>query len=88
MSPKAEARIGNNSPVPSTAKPERPILALSGLCNDAADHIARARLALFDENADTEAAMSQLDDAIFLLKSVLAKSKSALENHDAELKSA
>ncbi len=74
------------STVNSEAKPERPILALSGLCHDAADHIARARHALFEETADTDTAMSQLDDAILLLKSVVAASKSVVEKNRAALK--
>ncbi|XSG83435.1 MAG: hypothetical protein ACPW61_06560 [Methyloligella sp. ZOD6] len=76
------------SAVNSKAKPERPILALSGLCNDAADHIARARLALFEEQADTEAAMARLDDAIVCLKNVVAKSKSVLKENKSESRKA
>ncbi|MFD0986501.1 hypothetical protein [Methyloligella solikamskensis] len=79
-------RQAETSAVQSQAKPKRPILALSGLCNDAADHVARARLALFDEKVDTEAAMNQLDDAITLLKSVVAASKSVLKDNEASLK--
>jgi len=80
------SRQAEVSAVSSEAKPERPILALSGLCNDAADHIARARRALFEETADTDTAMTQLDDAILLLKSVVAASKSVIEKNEAALK--
>ncbi|ODA67560.1 hypothetical protein A7A08_01594 [Methyloligella halotolerans] len=80
------SRQAETSAIKSQAKPKRPILALSGLCNDAADHVARARVALFDETADTETAMNQLDDAITLLKSVVAASKSVLKENEAALK--
>ena len=46
-----------------------PAATLSELCSEAADHIARARLSLFDETADAEPA---LDEAIFCLKRMLS----------------
>jgi hypothetical protein len=54
---------------------DRPLLALSGLCNSAAEHVARARIALFTESADADAALHHLDDAIGCLKNLLAESK-------------
>lgn len=62
--------------------PQRPILALSDLCNNAADHIAYARSALFIQGADTETALAHLDDAIGCLKDVLNQSKELLGNKD------
>ncbi len=54
---------------------EKPLLALSGLCNSAAEHVARARVALFTEDADADIALNHLDDAIGCLKTLLAESK-------------
>ena len=34
-----------------------PALSLSELCSEAADHVARARLSLFDESADADRAL-------------------------------
>lgn len=48
-----------------------PAASLSELCSEAADHVARARLSLFDEGADGEAALLHLDEAIFCLKRLL-----------------
>src|SRR4051812_34784792 len=45
-----------------------PALSLSELCSEAADHVARARLTLFDESADADRALLHLDEAIFCLK--------------------
>jgi hypothetical protein len=41
---------------------------LTELCNDAAQHVAQARLALFTETADTDGALDHLDQAILCLK--------------------
>jgi hypothetical protein len=49
-----------------------PAMTLSELCSEAADHVARARLSLFDENADANHALLHLDEAIFCLKRLLA----------------
>ena len=49
-----------------------PAMSLSELCSEAADHVARARLSLFDENADANHALLHLDEAIFCLKRLLA----------------
>jgi hypothetical protein len=49
-----------------------PALSLSELCSEAADHVARARLWLHEESADTERAMLHLDEAISCLKRLLA----------------
>ena len=50
-----------------------PALSLSELCSEAADHVARARLSLFDESADADRALLHLDEAIFCLKRLLAQ---------------
>jgi hypothetical protein len=49
-----------------------PPATLSELCTEAADHIAQARLSLFDETSDAEPALAHLDEAIFCLKRMLA----------------
>jgi hypothetical protein len=49
-----------------------PAATLSELCSEAADHIARARISLFDETSDAEPALAHLDEAIFCLKRMLA----------------
>ncbi len=49
-----------------------PAATLPELCSEAADHIAKARLSLFDENGDAERALLHLDEAIFCLKRLLA----------------
>lgn len=53
-----------------------PAMSLSELCSEAADHVARARLSLFDENADANHALLHLDEAIFCLKRLLAHGRS------------
>ena len=53
-----------------------PALTLSELCSEAADHVAKARLSLFDESADAERALLHLDEAIFCLKRLLAHGRS------------
>lgn len=63
-------------PPKSTAKIARdtamPVATLSELCSEAADHVAKARLSLFDESGDAERALLHLDEAIFCLKRLLA----------------
>jgi hypothetical protein len=49
-----------------------PALTLAELCSEAADHVAKARLSLFDESADADRALLHLDEAIFCLKRLLA----------------
>ncbi|MGE5261273.1 MAG: hypothetical protein ACM3MH_10415 [Actinomycetota bacterium] len=49
-----------------------PEASLSDLCSEAADHVAQARLSLFDESGDAERALLHLDEAIFCLKRLLA----------------
>ena len=64
---------------PIAAKAEdkvMPALTLSELCSEAADHVAKARLSLFDESADAERALLHLDEAIFCLKRLLAHGRS------------
>ena len=52
-----------------------PALSLSELCSEAADHVGRARLSLFDESADADRALLHLDEAIFCLKRLLAQGR-------------
>lgn len=49
-----------------------PTLSLSELCSEAADHVAKARLSLFDDDGDTDRALLHLDEAIFCLKRLYA----------------
>lgn len=49
-----------------------PAATLSELCSEAADHVAKARASLFDDNGDAERALLHLDEAIFCLKRLLA----------------
>ncbi len=53
-----------------------PTMTLSELCSEAADHVAKARLSLFDESADADRALLHLDEAIFCLKRLLACGRS------------
>jgi hypothetical protein len=55
-----------------------PAVTLSELCSEAADHVARARTALFDESYDADAALLHLDEAIFCLKRLLARGRSGM----------
>ena len=54
-----------------------PAISLSELCSEAADHVAKARLALFDESADADRALLHLDEAIFCLKRLLAHGRAS-----------
>jgi len=56
--------------------PER-ALSLPELCNEAADHVARARLSLNDGSHDAALALAHLDDAIACLKRLSAEGRSA-----------
>ena len=59
-----------------------PVLSLSELCSEAADHVAHARLSLFDESADADRALLHLDEAIFCLKRLLAQGRAGMsETH-------
>jgi hypothetical protein len=49
-----------------------PIPTLPELCAEAADHVAKARLSLFDDSGDPERALLHLDEAISCLKRLLA----------------
>ena len=49
-----------------------PTVSLSELCSEAADHVAKARLSLFDDSADADRALLHLDEAIFCLKRLFA----------------
>jgi hypothetical protein len=53
-----------------------PPLSLSELCSEAADHVAKARISLFNDSYDAEVALLHLDEAIFCLKRLLAHGRS------------
>ncbi|MGH6864640.1 MAG: hypothetical protein ACREDO_00280 [Methyloceanibacter sp.] len=57
-----------------------PALSLSELCSEAADHVAKARISLFDESYDAEQALLHLDEAIFCLKRLSAHGRSPTAN--------
>ncbi len=66
-----------------------PSVTLSELCSEAADHVAKARLSLFDESADADRALLHLDEAIFCLKRLLARGRASnLNGSGAKLRSA
>ncbi|MEX1060292.1 MAG: hypothetical protein WED13_04665 [Methyloceanibacter sp.] len=65
-----------------------PALTLAELCSEAADHVAKARLSLFDESADAERALLHLDEAIFCLKRLLAHGRSGASGAPTRLPSA
>ena len=67
--PKATAIKGHDRVIPAAT--------LSELCSEAADHIARARISLFDETTDAEPALAHLDEAIFCLRRMLAHGRAA-----------
>lgn len=62
------------STVPVAANAER-IAMLSELCNDAAKHVAQARVALFGARADTDGALDHLDQAILCLRRFAAQGR-------------
>jgi hypothetical protein len=72
QTPKATAAKGQDSVMPAAT--------LSELCGEAADHIARARISLFDETTDAEPALAHLDEAIFCLKRMLAHGRAMSVN--------
>jgi hypothetical protein len=65
-----------------------PPLSLSELCSEAADHVAKARLSLFDESADANRALLHLDEAIFCLKRLLAHGRAGANAARANVRSA
>jgi len=60
--------------------PDRPLPSLPQLCTEAADHVARARIALYDETLDADQALLHLDDAISCLKRLLAQGRTSHAN--------
>ncbi|HUU67453.1 MAG TPA: hypothetical protein VMW57_09285 [Methyloceanibacter sp.] len=54
---------------------QTPVLTLPQLCSDAADHVARARVVLYDETLDAGQALVHLDDAIACLRRLLARGR-------------
>jgi hypothetical protein len=57
-----------------------PTPSLSELCSEAADHVAKARVALFDDTYDADQALLHLDEAIFCLKRLLAHGRTSNGN--------
>ena len=49
-----------------------PPMTLSALCSEAADHVAKARLSLSDDDSDADRALLHLDEAILCLRRLLA----------------
>ncbi|MBK5197213.1 MAG: hypothetical protein JJE37_02935 [Methyloceanibacter sp.] len=66
-----------------------PPVSLSELCGEAADHVAKARVALFDESGNADRALLHLDEAIFCLRRLLAHGRaSGINGAGAKLRSA
>jgi hypothetical protein len=55
-----------------------PTVSLSDLCSEAADHVAKARLSLFDESGDADHALLHLDEAICCLKRLHAHGRAGI----------
>lgn len=55
--------------------PDGPLPSLPQLCTEAADHVARARIALYDETLDADQALIHLDEAIACLKRLWANGR-------------
>jgi hypothetical protein len=72
MTPKRNAAAGMPQAEPAPSLPQ--------LCSEAADHVAHARLALFDESYDTDRALRHLDEAIDCLKRLLAHGRATQLN--------
>lgn len=66
-------------PKPAVRAPANEVLSLPALCSEAAGHVARARLALLDEDYDAERALEHLDEAIDCLTRLLAKGRASQE---------
>jgi hypothetical protein len=69
-----------NRKIEPTAEP----LSLPQLCTEAADHVARARIALEDRNLDPDRALAHLDDAIGCLQRLRAHGQAGKEEAAAE----
>ena len=67
---------------------EEPRPSLPELCTEAADHVARARIALHDETLDTDQALIHLDEAITCLKRLWAQGSARPSAPGARLRSA
>jgi hypothetical protein len=77
-------RKTEDSPEPASP-PAQQIPTLSELCAEAAQHVAKARIALFDESTDAERALAHLDEAIDCLKRLLADGRAVRLNGGATL---
>jgi hypothetical protein len=53
--------------------------SLPQLCSEAADHVARARVALYDETLDADQALGHLDDAIACLQRLWAHGRGSID---------
>jgi hypothetical protein len=66
-----------------------PPVSLSELCGEADDHVAKARVALFDESGNADRALLHLDEAIFCLRRLLAHGRAwGINGAGAKLRSA
>ncbi len=68
--------------------PDRPLPSLPQLCTEAADHVARARIALYDETLDADQALIHLDEAISCLKRLWAHGRARQAASGPSLRSA
>ena len=72
MQSKITASRAATAPAPAGAPS---VAALTELCNDAANHVAEARIALFAESVDADGALDHLDQAILCLKRFAAQGR-------------
>jgi len=86
MQSKVTAPKASTAPAPA-ATPS--VAGLTALCNDAANHVAEARFALFAESLDTDGALDHLDQAILCLKRFAAQGRAmGLNGAKGQLRSA
>lgn len=67
---------------------EQPEAGLPQICSEAADHVARARIALHDETLDADQALIHLDEAIACLKRLWAHGSASRTAQRPRLRSA
>lgn len=65
-------------------EPAMELLSLAQRCTKAANHVARARIALDDRNLDPDRALAHLDDAIGCLQRLWVHGQAAKEEAAAE----
>jgi hypothetical protein len=67
---------------------EQPRTSLPQICSEAADHVARARIALYDDTLDADQALIHLDEAIACLKRLWAHGSAPRTTQHPNLRSA